>query len=132
MPYAPETLRPRERTESNGGTDAPARPGAPWRRRRGTGRPYTEEPDWARAGFFSAGLALGALLGAGAALLYAPQSGFETRTLLAGRARRMRARATDRWDELGAELQRATRLSRRRVRRTVARGRWAAADSLDY
>ena len=58
MSYAPETLRPQARTQSNGGTDAPTRPGAPWRRNRGTGRPYSEHADWAHAGFFSAGLAL--------------------------------------------------------------------------
>jgi hypothetical protein len=132
MSYAPETVRPHARTQPSGGTEAPARPGTPWRRRRGAGRPYTEQRDWARAGFFGAGLALGALLGAGAALLYAPQSGFETRTYLVGRARRMRARATDRWDELGAELRSAARRNTRRVRRGIVKGRWAAADSLDY
>jgi gas vesicle protein len=96
------------------------------------GRPYSEQHDWVRVGFFGAGLVLGAMLGASAALLYAPQSGLETRMFIAGRARRMRARATDRWDELGAELRQAARRNKRRVRRGIVKSRWAAADSLDY
>jgi len=88
--------------------------------------------DWARVGMFGAGIAVGALLGAGAALLYAPQSGLEARTLLKGRARRATLRAANRWDELGAELRGAARRSKRRLRRGVAQSRWRAADTLDY
>ncbi|MGZ8378383.1 MAG: YtxH domain-containing protein, partial [Gemmatirosa sp.] len=57
--------------------------------------------DWARVGVFGAGLAIGALLGAGTALLLAPSSGYETRTRLARGARRASTRVADRWDDLG-------------------------------
>jgi len=135
MSYAADPRRPqRSRSESTEGAEgATARTGAPWNRARGrAGHSYSESRDWARVGLFGVGIAVGALLGAGAALLYAPQSGFETRTEIAGRARRFRARATDRWDELGSELHKAARRSRRQVHRGVARSRWAAADRLEY
>jgi gas vesicle protein len=45
---------------------------------------------------FVAGLLIGALVGAGMALLLAPQSGEETRRLLARRARRLADDARDR------------------------------------
>lgn len=135
MSYAANPLRPQragaQSDESAAG--APQRTGAPWNRGKARGgESYSESRDWARVGIFGAGIAVGALLGAGAALLYAPRSGFETRTQIAGGARRLQARTVDRWDELGSELRKATRRGKRRVRRGVARGRWAAADKLEY
>jgi len=135
MSYAANPLRPqRARSQSGESAEgAPPRTGAPWNRGKAPkGESYSESRDWARVGIFGAGVAVGALLGVGAALLYAPQSGFETRTQIAGRARRLQARTANRWDDLGAELRKATRRGKRRVRRGVARGRWAAADKLDY
>ncbi|HEX7941255.1 MAG TPA: YtxH domain-containing protein, partial [Gemmatimonadaceae bacterium] len=64
------------------------------------GRSYDESTDWGKIGSFGAGLAIGLLFGAGAALLMAPQSGEETRDLLERRARRLGHRAADRWDDL--------------------------------
>lgn len=100
-------------------------------RRGGATRMARAETDWARLGAFGAGIALGALVGAGAALLYAPQSGTATRAVLRRSARRATSRATDAWDELGSELRAVARRSRRKVKRGVTRGRWAAADLFD-
>lgn len=49
-------------------------------------------------------LLLGALIGAGLALLYAPQSGEETRRGLKRRLRKVRALAEEKVDELGERL----------------------------
>ena len=86
----------------------------PPRPRTAIGRCDTEEAgghhetDWQQVAIFGAGLALGLALGAGAALLTAPQSGEETRAALRGRVKRMgrttRRRSRDAWDELRDEL----------------------------
>jgi len=49
-------------------------------------------------------LLLGALIGAGLALLYAPQSGQETRRSINRRLRKIRAMAEEKVDELGERL----------------------------
>ena len=95
------------------------------------GYSYEEPMDWARLGVFGLGIALGALLGGGAALLLAPQSGEEVRADIGRRARGVRADARDAWDDLRDELEWATRRGRRRMRRGVTRGSWAAEDLLD-
>jgi hypothetical protein len=87
--------------------------------------------DWGRVGAFGAGIAIGALIGASTALLYAPQSGRATRAVIRKRARYFTSSAGDAWDELGRELRGAARRSRRGVSRSVTRGRWKAADLLD-
>jgi gas vesicle protein len=71
-------------------------------------------------------LALGLLLGAGSALLTAPQSGEETRAVLKGRVRRLKRSAArtsrDAWGELGDELRGAAQsLRRRRAKRAAQR-----------
>jgi hypothetical protein len=91
------------------------------------GQSYEEERDWRGAGVFTLGAVAGALVGAGVALLLAPQSGVETREEIASRARRLRSRADDSWDDLRDELRRL----RRRSRRVATRGRWKAEDLLD-
>jgi hypothetical protein len=87
--------------------------------------------DWPRIGAFGAGLALGLALGAGAALLFAPRTGEETRELLGTRARELGDGMADRWDDLRHELRRAARRGRRKMRRGVTRGRWALEDVRD-
>ncbi len=62
---------------------------------------------------FAAGLLIGALVGAGIALLVAPSSGEETRRVIARRARRLAQDARDRYDEARHEL-RQLRERRRR------------------
>jgi len=48
-----------------------------------------------RAGGYLAAFAIGALIGTGAALLYAPRSGRETRDLLAKKGRDLKGRASE-------------------------------------
>jgi gas vesicle protein len=62
------------------------------------------------AGGFAAGLVVGVLLGAGIALLYAPDRGSRTRSNLSRRLRRLR-------DEAGAELERVGGRTRRDLQR---------------
>ena len=85
----------------------------------------------ARAGLLGGALALGVLLGAGAALLLAPQAGEDTRADIADGTRRLRHKAGDAWDDLRDELRYAARRGRRHVRRGVTRGGWAAEDMVE-
>jgi gas vesicle protein len=63
-------------------------------------------PDWNNIGLFTAGIAVGAILGAAVALLFAPASGGVTRHRIARRVRNVRGE-DDIWDELAEELERA-------------------------
>jgi len=56
---------------------------------------------------FLAGLAIGALVGAGLALLFAPQSGEETRHTVSRKARRLARDARDRYEEMREKVRRA-------------------------
>jgi hypothetical protein len=78
--------------------------------------PYSRAtPDRASAVLvLTAGLLVGIAVGAGAALLYAPADGSDTRRALARKRRRLSRRGHDAWDELRDELRRALR--RRRAR----------------
>lgn len=53
---------------------------------------------------FLSGLILGAVIGAGVALLTTPQPGRKTRRRLRKAARRVRGTATDRLDDIAGEL----------------------------
>ena len=55
-------------------------------------------------GGFIAGLLLGALIGAGAAVLTAPDSGRKTRKRIGKAAVRLRKRSGNRWDDLAEEV----------------------------
>lgn len=66
---------------------------------------------------FTVGLVLGALIGAGVALLVAPQSGEDTRRLIRKKARRLAHDARDRYDDI-----------KDRVREVRTRARDAIAD----
>jgi hypothetical protein len=100
-------------------------------RERAKGSMYREQAEWGQVALFAAGIAVGALLGAGAALLTAPQSGIETRLALKRGARKARVRAEDRWDDLGRELRAAARRRKRKLRRKVTASRWRAADAFE-
>jgi gas vesicle protein len=63
-------------------------------------------PDWNNIGLFTAGIAVGAILGAATALLFAPASGGEMRHRIARRVRSVGGE-DDVWDDLAAELERA-------------------------
>jgi len=56
---------------------------------------------------FAAGLIIGGLVGAGLALLLAPQAGEETRRHLARRARRLADDARDRYEDARERVRRA-------------------------
>lgn len=73
---------------------------------RADGLPVDMVPDWNNIGLFTAGIAVGAILGAAVALLIAPASGEETRHSISRRVRRLRG-DDDVWDELAEELERA-------------------------
>jgi hypothetical protein len=73
---------------------------------RNDGLPSEMVPDWNNIGLFTAGIAVGAILGAAIALLFAPASGGETRHRIAHRVRHLRGE-DDVWDELAGELERA-------------------------
>jgi hypothetical protein len=92
------------------------------------GSSFRRSVDWQHVGLLGAGLLVGAVVGAGAALLFAPQSGEETRTIIRRQARNARHRASDAWSDLADELAAATRRGRRRARRAMRRARWRASD----
>ena len=62
-----------------------------------------------RARTFVAGLAIGALVGAGLALLFAPQSGEETRRIVSRKAKHLAREAKDRYDDVKEKVRRARR-----------------------
>lgn len=76
------------------------------RQPRPEGLPGETVPDWNNIGLFTAGIAVGAILGASVALLMAPASGDVTRHGIARRVRRIRG-DDDIWDDLAEELDRA-------------------------
>ena len=73
------------------------------------------ELDWQHIALFTAGAVLGAALGAGAALLFAPQSGARTRHNIARRGRHLRTRTADAWEDLRHELRYAARRGRKKL-----------------
>ena len=94
------------------------------------GSAFRRSVDWQHVGLVGAGLLVGALVGAGAALLLAPQSGLETRAAIRRRAVGASRRATDAWDDLASELAGVARRSRRRAKRVLRRARWRASDAI--
>jgi hypothetical protein len=89
------------------------------------------EIDWERVALFGTGIGLGAVLGAGIALLFAPSSGEQIRAAIVRRGARLAHQGRDAWDDLRDELEWAARRGKRRVGRRVQRARWAAEDFLD-
>ena len=80
------------------------------------GRPFKREADWRSVALVGAGVAAGVVIGAGIALLAAPQSGAHTRLALGRQIRRHRPWHRSPWEQLGEELNRAAR-KRARQRR---------------
>jgi gas vesicle protein len=66
-------------------------------------------------GSFFAGLLLGAAIGAGVALMLAPQSGKRTRKRLRRVVGDARETAGDRWEDLASEMRSAVDASRQRL-----------------
>jgi len=73
------------------------------------GRPFEREANWRSVALVGAGIAAGVVLGAGIALLIAPQSGAHTRLALSRQIRRHRPWRRSPWEQLGQELNRAAR-----------------------
>ena len=115
MAYAGPASRSARAPKSNPAmelVDVNRRPASlPPRRRRPRASPVD---DGDRTPVFVAGLAMGLAIGAGLALLIAPQSGSEARHSIKRAARRFRRRGSDAWQDLGDELRRYRRKSRRR------------------
>lgn len=86
--------------------------GARGPQRRPRGRPYKNVPDTKSAGMLGVGMIIGAVLGAGIALLVAPEAGWETRRRLGRRARTLTG-GDGAWTKLGRELRRAARAKRK-------------------
>jgi hypothetical protein len=72
-------------------------------------RSQTSVPREGRTTIFAAGLLVGLAIGAGVALLVAPQSGLEARRALMRRGRLLRRRGVNAWDDLRDELRRVRR-----------------------
>ncbi len=108
---------------------SPGAAGAP--RRRSVEVDGQAEVDWERVAVFGTGIALGAALGAGVALLFAPSSGEDIRATIARGGARLAHQGRDVWDDLRDELGWAARRGKRRVGRRLQRARWAAEDFLD-
>jgi gas vesicle protein len=74
--------------------------------------PLMEDEDEHRAGAarpFAAGLVIGALMGAGVALLFAPQSGADTRRMIRRRSRKIADGAQDRFEDVKHRIRAARR-----------------------
>src|SRR3982750_1282748 len=83
--------------------------------RKPRGRPYrtVPPPNAARSvSMLGIGMVIGAVLGAGIALLVAPGSGADTRKLLSRNASRF-SKGAGVWNKLGKELRRAAQAKRR-------------------
>jgi len=77
---------------------------------------------------FAAGIAIGLTIGAGTALLFAPQAGRDTRRVIARQSRRLGRRGSDAWEDLRDELSHAARRGRQALRRRRQRSQESAAD----
>ena len=90
------------------------------------GKPYEEARDWGKIALIAGGIAAGAAIGAGLALLFTDETGPERRAGIARRARRFGHDAEQRWDDLAFELKEAARAAREKLR--FRRARKQAAD----
>jgi gas vesicle protein len=77
---------------------------------------------------FALGMIIGALVGAGAALLMAPSSGEDTRRLLRRKARRLSAQGGEALHHVAEDAERTARDFARRGRRYAMRARETAHD----
>ncbi|NUR20918.1 MAG: hypothetical protein HOQ12_15395 [Gemmatimonadaceae bacterium] len=141
MSYAPNPTRLRSATRESAGarnagrdrlTSTESRP------RRGNGgstppkpprgRSYEEAGDWGQIALVAGGIAAGAAIGAGVALLFTAETGPERRAGIARRARRFGHDAEQKWEDLAFELKEAARAARDKLRLRRARKHTAAGD----
>lgn len=92
------------------------------------GQPFTESRDLGKMATIIAGVAVGAMIGAGAALLLAPGSGEETRTAIGQRVRKLTRRERSVWKSLASAMEEAAHetAARSRLRRMKAEAAAAA------
>jgi gas vesicle protein len=83
--------------------------------------------DWQKIALLAGGVAIGAAVGAGAALLFAPRSGAATRHAMIRKGRNAGLRVRDSWDDLRDDVGRARRRGARRLKRRLA-DIWSARD----
>lgn len=83
------------------------------------GRPFRRVPDARSVSMLGVGMVVGAVIGAGVALLVAPGSGLDTRARLRRRARGLRPE-TGVWKKLGRELRRAALVRRKSMEKRAA------------
>ncbi|HEX8850348.1 MAG TPA: hypothetical protein VF761_12505 [Gemmatimonadaceae bacterium] len=143
MSYAPNPTRIRSATREPAGTRAGGRDRLAAADSRGTrgqrgsapsvgtrasarGKPYDEARDWGKIALVAGGIAAGAAIGAGLALLFTDETGPERRAGIARRARRFGHDAEQRWEDLAFELKEAARTARDKLR--LHRARKQAAD----
>jgi gas vesicle protein len=81
-------------------------------RKRAVGSPYRNVPDKRGVSLLGIGILVGIAIGAGVALLAAPQSGEDTRDNIRNRIRHLRGQDRP-WDKLARELRRASALRRK-------------------
>ena len=80
------------------------------------GRPFEVERDWTQLGLLAAGIAAGAAVGAGIALLFTNETGPQRRAGIARKARHLGHDAEQRWEDLAFALKEAARSTRDRFR----------------
>jgi gas vesicle protein len=96
------------------------------------GQPFTESRDLGKMATIIAGVAVGAMIGAGAALLLAPGSGEDTRAAITQRVRKLTRRERGVWKSLARAMEDAAQevSARSRVRRVKAEAAVAAAKAV--
>ena len=107
------------RTKAESTTAAPAKS-------RPRGRPFDEQRDWKQLTLLAAGIAAGAAVGAGIALLFTNETGPQRRSKMARKARHLGHDAEQRWEDLAFTLKEAARSTRDHFRH-----RHAAEDETD-
>ena len=135
MSYAPNPTGLRSRTRDSAAATPPTRGQAGGRRNNGSasrsraeaaanaparkaprGRPFDEPRNWKQLGMLAGGIAAGAAVGAGLALLLTEKSGPQRRAGIARKARHLGHDAEQRWEDLAFTLKEAARSARDRFR----------------
>lgn len=95
------------------------------------GHPFTESRDLGKMATIVAGVAVGAIIGAGAALLLAPGSGEDTRAAISQRVRKLTRRERGVWKSLGRAMDDAAHevAARSRARRVKDEAAAAAVNA---
>lgn len=132
MSYAGPTSKTTSQATTRG---ASTRATPPRKRQAGPAQPddFRNVTDWQALALFGAGLTLGIAIGAGAALLSAPQTGGEARAMLQAKARRIgrstTRRSRDAWQDVRDEVNDiVASLHRRKSRRDAGRARARAME----